>query len=89
MTADEIARIRAEALEEAARVAEVSLNAGYLCPYGRDVPGDPTWRHTDKDICPVCRVACEDSSTKCHDMASGRIAAAIRALIPSPPKEPA
>jgi hypothetical protein len=66
-------------LEEAALIAEAALG-GYLCPYGRDKPGDPTWHHTDKDICPVCGVDSEASLFKCHDTVSGRIAANIRAL---------
>lgn len=73
-------KVRADALEEAAKEAEKALG-GYLCPYGRDKPGDPTWNHTDKDICPVCRVPGDEALFKCHDTASGRIVAAIRSLV--------
>jgi len=65
--------------ERAAKVASEALG-GYLCPYGRDKKGDPTWDHTDKDNCPVCGVNGEDALFVCHDTYSGRIAAAIRAL---------
>ena len=65
--------------ERAAQVASEALG-GYLCPYGRDKKGDPTWNHTDKDKCPVCGANGEDALFVCHDTYSGRIAAAIRAL---------
>lgn len=71
--------VRAAALEDAAKVAEAAMG-GYLCPYGRDKPGDSTWNHTDNDICPVCQVNAADALFKCHDTVSGRIAANIRAL---------
>jgi hypothetical protein len=65
--------------ERATKVASEALG-GYLCPYGRDKKGDPTWDHTDKDNCPVCGVNGDDGLFVCHDTYSGRIAAAIRAL---------
>lgn len=67
------------ALDRAAQVAMDAMG-GYLCPYGRDKPGGPTWDHTDKDICPVCGGNGETSLFKCHDTVSGRIAAGILAL---------
>jgi len=76
--------LRAQALEEAAKIAEAAMG-GYLCPYGRDKPGDPTWDHTDKDACPVCGGNGETSLFKCHDTVSGRIASSIRALIGDQP----
>lgn len=74
---------RDAALEEAALVAERAMG-GYLCPYGRDKPGDPTWNSTDEDLCPVCGVNSTDALFKCHDTVSGRIAASIRALKEQP-----
>jgi hypothetical protein len=71
--------LRAQVIEECAKVAESKIG-GYLCPYGRDKPGDPTWHHTDDDICPVCGSNGHDSLHKCHDTVQGRIASAIRAL---------
>lgn len=69
---------------DAAAVAATSLrHAGTpLCPYGRDKPGDPTWDHTDSDLCPVCKKNGADSVTTCTDTVGGQIAAAIRALQP-------
>jgi len=74
---EEIAR--EATIEECAKIAEQKMG-GYLCPYGRDKPGDDTWTHTDDDKCPVCGCNSADSLFRCHDTASGRITAAIRAL---------
>jgi hypothetical protein len=70
---------RAKVIEECAKVAEDAKRIAPLCPYGRDKPGDPTWGHTDDDICPVCHKNGHDSLYTCTDCVSGSIAAAIRA----------
>lgn len=70
-------------IEQCARAADQELGS-YLCPYGRDRPGDKTWNHTDTDICPVCGVDGIAAATKCHDNVQARIAARIRALKASP-----
>lgn len=87
---DAIAAIRADerakVIEECAKIAEDAKRAAPLCPYGRDKPGDPTWNHTDDDICPVCRKNGHDSLHTCTDALSGNIAAALRSKIgESPP----
>lgn len=64
--------------EACAKIAATGVNGGYLCPYGRDKPGDITWNHTDKDKCPVCGEDGDGALSKCHDTIGGRIAAAIR-----------
>jgi hypothetical protein len=74
-----VADTREQIIEECAKVAQEALG-GYVCPYGRDKPGDPTWGHTDSDICPVCGKNGNDAAQGCHDTVSGRIAAKIRAL---------
>jgi hypothetical protein len=72
---------RRKVAEGAAQIAETSIRAeAPLCPYGRDKPGDPTWDHTDNDICPVCRKSGHESLTTCTDSVGGNIASAIRAL---------
>ena len=77
-TADQLdAAVRAER-ERCARIAEGPTGSGVPCPYGNDKPGDPTWNHTDKDICPVCKKDGEGSLYACHDNIGPRIAAAIR-----------
>lgn len=70
-------RIAAER-EACAEIAAGTLG-GYLCPYGRDKPGDPTWDHTDTDKCPVCGFDGNESATGCHDTVGARIASLIRA----------
>jgi hypothetical protein len=63
--------------EACAKISEQSLG-GYLCPYGRDKRGDPTWNHTDKDKCPICGFDGEGSLAGCHDNVQARIAKLIR-----------
>lgn len=79
--AEDIARAimaaKAEEREACAAMADKAM-IGSLCPYVNDKPGDPTWGHTDEDICPVCRVNGHDALFKCYDSISGRLADAIR-----------
>lgn len=72
--------------EGAAKAATTASRSGVnLCPYGRDRPGDPTWNHTEDDLCPVCRKNGDESLHFCTDSVGGNIAAAIRALpLPEP-----
>ena len=78
----------AEMRERAAGVATSDLRSGAtLCPYITDKPGDPTWHHTDADICPVCRKRGDESLGFCTAFVGGRISAAIRALpLPAAPE---
>ena len=69
----------AKGIEDAAKIAETEPS-GYLCPYGKDKPGDPTYEHTDDDICPICGANGPDALFKCHDTYAGRTSALIRAL---------
>lgn len=72
--------------EGAAKAATTASRSGVnLCPYGRDRPGDPTWNHTEDDLCPVCRKNGDESLHFCTDSVGGNIAAAISALpLPEP-----
>lgn len=54
--ADEITRLRTENAQR--------------CPYGRDNKGDPTWQHTEQDLCPVCGKDAENSTGACVDSPS-------------------
>ena len=79
----------AEEMREAAAKVANGFLTGPICPYGNDGPGDPTWDHTDGDICPVCSKNGNESLEFCVQTHSGRIAAAIRALpIPEPATDP-
>lgn len=88
--ADRDARIREEGrregIEEAARVATSPKHVAPVCPYANDQPGDPTWTHTDKDVCPVCKKTGENSAGHCTVFVGGRISTAIRALLDTPTK---
>ena len=74
---------RERVLEEAAKVADADQVRE--CPYGTDKKGDPTWNHTEKDLCPVCHKNAEDSFRFCVATSKYRIANAIRALKDSKP----
>lgn len=67
-----------QGVEDAAAVAKADRL--HECPYETDKPGDPTWNHTDDDVCPVCHVPGRDSFSACVGVPKNRIAAAIRAL---------
>jgi hypothetical protein len=71
------------AIEAAAKVAREDTVR--VCPYGNDKPGDPTWNHTDEDVCPVCKKNGHESLQACVGIPKNRIEAAIRALIPKEP----
>lgn len=69
----------AEEREACAKVATSDLRSvAKLCPYITDKPGDPTWLHTDADVCPVCRKSGDDTIGFCTAYVGGRIATAIR-----------
>lgn len=68
---------RDEGLEAAAQIAEAD-NGKPECPYTCDKPGDPTWEHSDEDICPACKFTGRESGSHCFGSASNRIAHAIR-----------
>ncbi len=72
---------RREGIEEAAGVATSPKHVAPVCPYANDQPGDPTWTHTDKDVCPVCKKTGENSAGHCTVYVGGRISTAIRALL--------
>lgn len=73
----------AAGLKAAAGVAEASKRNARLCPYGNDRPGDPTWNHTEEDLCPVCNANANDSLHVCAETVRGQIIAAIRAIDPA------
>lgn len=81
MTREEVALAIAKAVQDereaCAKIAAGKLG-GYLCPYGRDKPGDPTWSHKETDKCPVCGLDANESLHGCHDTVGARIAALIR-----------
>lgn len=58
---------------------QIPRGAANLCPYLNDNPGDPTWGHTEDDICPVCRKNGHENASHCTSSVAGSIAAAIRA----------
>lgn len=78
---------RREGIEEAAGVATSPKHVAPVCPYVNDQPGDPTWTHTDKDVCPVCKKTGENSAGHCTVYVGGRISTAIRALLDKPAGE--